>query len=61
MSASVVSRVDSPPVLEAREQVLDFVALAIEDGIVAVLDPVLGVRRDARFDAALDERLSEGR
>lgn len=61
MSASVVSRVDSPPVLEAREQVLDFVALAIEDGIVAVLDPVLGVRRDSRFDAALDERLSEGR
>ena len=34
MGATVVSGVDAPPVLEAAEHVLDFVALFVEDGVV---------------------------
>ena len=59
MGASVVSGVDAPPVLEAGEEVLDLVSLAIEDGIVAVLDFVAAMRRDAGDDAALVERFTE--
>jgi hypothetical protein len=57
--ASVVSGVDTPPVLEAGEEVFDFVPLAIEDRVVAVLDLVLGMGRDARGDAPLPEGLAE--
>ena len=60
MSASVVSCVDASPVLEAGEHVLDLVALAVEDGIVAGLDAVAGIGRDAGGDAALDQSLAEG-
>ena len=34
MGATVVSGVDAPPVLEAAEHGLDFVALFVEDGVV---------------------------
>ena len=51
---------DAAPVLEACEQVLDPVALAIEDRIIAVPDPMLGMGWNAGGDAALDERLAEG-
>ena len=34
MSASVVSNVDAPPVLEIAEHVLDPMALAVEAGVV---------------------------
>jgi hypothetical protein len=61
VSASVVSSVDTAPIFEACEHVLDPVALPVEDGIVFVLCAVLGVRRDARGDAPLGQRLSEGR
>ena len=59
MGASVVSRVDASPVLEACEEVLDFVALAIQDGVVAVPGLVLGVRRNACGDAAPGQCLTE--
>lgn len=59
VSASVVSGVDASPVLEAGEHVLDPVALPIEQRIIAVLDTVLGMRRDAGRDALADERLAE--
>ena len=61
MSASVVPCVDAPPVLKASEHILDLVALAVEDRIVAVLYAVAGVGRNAWRDAAIDERLAEGR
>ena len=61
MSASVVSSVDATPIFEASEHVLDPVSLPVEDGIVLVLCAVLGMRRNARGDAALGQRLSEGR
>lgn len=61
MSTSVVPGVDATPVLEACEHVLDSVALAVEDRIVAFLDAVLGMGRNTRCDAALDERLAECR
>ena len=38
MGASVVAGVDAPPVLEASEHVLDFVALAVEGLVVGDLD-----------------------
>ena len=60
MSTSIVSGVDAAPILEACEQVLDLVALAVEDRIVGVLDAVAGMGRNAGCDAALDECLSEG-
>lgn len=59
MSASVVSCVDSSPVFEAGEHVLDSVALSVEYRIVAMPDAVTAVRRDARGDASRDERLAE--
>lgn len=59
MSASVISGVDATPVHEAGEQVLDLVSLAIEYRIVAVLDLVPGVGRNARDDAALAEGVAE--
>lgn len=59
VSASVVSRVDASPILEAGEHVLDPVALLIEQRIIAVLDTVLGMRWDARRDTLPDERLAE--
>ena len=58
MSASVVSCVDASPVLEACEHVLDPLALAVEDGIVAGLDAMAGIGRDAWDDAALEQSLA---
>lgn len=60
MSASIVSSVDAPPVPKACEQVLDPVALAVEDRIMAVLGPMLGMGRDAGRYAALNGHLAEG-
>ena len=60
MSASVVSGVDAPPILEAGKGVLDPVALPVEDAIVAVLDAMPGVGRDAWRDVPLDQSLAEG-
>lgn len=51
MRASVVSSVYASPVLEAGEHVLDPVAPPVEQRIIAVLDTVLGMRRDAGCDA----------
>ena len=61
MSTSVVPCVDATPVFEAGEHILDPVALSVEDRIIAVLDTMACMGRDARCDAALDERLAEGR
>ena len=59
MSASIVSRVDTPPVLEACKHVFDPVALSIEHRIIGVLDAMLGMGRDAGSDASICQRLSE--
>lgn len=59
VSAAVVSGMDSSPVLEAGEGVLDLVALAVENRIVVMLDAVFCMGRNARSDAALDEGIAE--
>jgi hypothetical protein len=41
VSAAIVSGMNAWPVLEASEGVLDFVALAVENRIVVMLDGVL--------------------
>lgn len=60
MSTSVVSGMDATPILEPGERVLDSVALPVEDWIVRMLCAVLGMRRNARRDAPIGQRLSEG-
>jgi hypothetical protein len=59
VGAPVVSRVDAAPVLETSEEVFDFIALPIQDAIIAMLNLVLGMRRNAGGDAALDKRVAE--
>lgn len=59
MSTPVVSGVDTSPVLETSEHILDLVALAIENRIVAVLDAVLGMGWDAGSDAPFGQRLPQ--
>ena len=44
MSATVVSGVDAPPILETAEHVFDLVALFIEDGVMGDRDPAVGLR-----------------
>jgi hypothetical protein len=51
--------VDATPVFEACEQVLDLMALTVENGILAVLNAMLCMGRDAGRDVPLDKRLSE--
>ena len=60
MSASVVSGVDTAPVLEPCEHVLDPMALAIENAVVVVLDAVAGMGRDAGSDTLVCQGLAEG-
>ena len=60
MNASIVAGVDAAPVLEAGEEILDFVALPVKDGVVGGLDFVLDVRRDAWGDAAYGKSIAEG-
>jgi len=59
MSASVISSCDTPPILEASEHILDFMALFIEDFIILYfLLPVFlwwNTRRDALIDQCLPE------
>ena len=59
IGTSVVSCVDTSPVLETSEEVLDFVALPVEDGVVTMLDFVQRMRRDAGSYAALGEGMAE--
>jgi len=59
VGASVVSCVDASPVLEASEEVLDFVSLPIERRVVSMLDFVQRMRGDAGGYAACRESLSE--
>lgn len=51
---------DAPPILETGKGVLDPVSLPVENRIVAVLDAVLGVGRDAWRDVPLDQSLAKG-
>jgi hypothetical protein len=60
MGASVVPGVDTTPVLETCEHVLDPVALSIEHAVIVVLDAVAGVGRNAGRDALLGQSLPEG-
>ena len=59
VGTSVLSRVDAAPVLEASEEIFDFVALPIEVFVVAILDFVAAMRRDAGGDASLGEGFAE--
>src|SRR5664279_2910532 len=59
MGASVVTRVDAPPVLEPAEHVLDLVALAIEPAVVFDRYFSIGLGGDAGGDFALCESLAE--
>ena len=59
VGASVISRVDASPVLEASEEVFDSVALSVEDGVVGESSLVVAVRGDAGRDAAVVEGLTE--
>ena len=55
MSAAVVAHRDTAPVLDPTEHVLDFVALAVERGIVGMLDFTVLAWRDAWIDAFVDQ------
>lgn len=59
MSASIVARCDTTPVLELGEEILDFVALAVERFVVIVWDLAAAARRDARLDASGFEFFAE--
>src|SRR5664279_697953 len=59
MGASVVTRVDAPPVFEPAEHILDFMALAIERAVMFDRYFSIGFRRNARRDAALGESPAE--
>lgn len=52
MGASIIARVDLPPVLELAEHVLDFVALAVENFVVRHRDFLVRSRRNIGGDAA---------
>jgi len=56
MGAAVVAHGDAAPVLEFSEHVLDFVALAVERGVVAGLDFAITARRDAGDHAFMTKR-----
>ena len=55
MGATVVSGVDTPPVLKAPEHVFDSVALFVEDGVMRDRGFAVGFGRNAGSDAALGE------
>ena len=59
MGASIVSCCDASPVLEPGEQVLDLVALAVENRIIGVWDFAASARRDAGLDASCFQFLPE--
>lgn len=59
MGASVVAGVDAAPVLELAEHILDFVALAVERSVEGERSLTVGFWRDAGFDTAPGERLTE--
>src|SRR5450631_754847 len=59
MGASVVTRVDAPPVLEPAKHILDFVTLAIERAVMFDRYFSIGFRRNARRDTALGESPAE--
>ena len=52
MSASVIAGWDLAPALDPAEDVFDLVALAVEFGVVMVLDLAVLARWDARGGAA---------
>ena len=54
MSAAVIARGDTAPVLDPTEHVFDFVARAIARGIVGVLDFTVLAWRDTWIDAFAD-------
>ena len=51
MCASVAAGCDASPILDAAEDVFDLFALAVEFGVVMVLDFAVPARRDARGGA----------
>ena len=57
--ASIVAGGDAPPILEFGEQVLDFVARAIERLVVIERQLAASGRRNARFEASLLQRRAE--
>lgn len=59
MSASVISRVDTAPVLEASEHVLDAMALAIERAVVRDEGLAIDLGWNAGGDTACSECASE--
>ena len=59
VSASIIARVDTSPVLEASEHVFDAMALPIEGAIVGYGDLAIAFRRDAGGDAPRGERVAE--
>jgi len=59
VSASVIAGWDLAPALDPAEDVFDLVALAVEFGVVMVLDLAVLARRDARGRAFRDERGAE--
>lgn len=59
MCASVVTGMDTPPILELAEHVFDLVALAIENTVMFDQLFAVGLRWDARDDAAFGESLAK--
>ena len=59
MGASVISGVNTPPILEFGEHILDLVALSVEVLVVGDLDFSALPWRDARCNALVDQGLAE--
>jgi hypothetical protein len=59
VGASVVSGGDASPVLDATEDILDFVALPVEQLVIVVLDLAVRLWRDTRRDALGDQSIPE--
>ena len=59
VSASIVTSVDTSPVLEAAKHVFDAVALSVEGAIVRDERFTVDFRRDAGGDASLGKRFAE--
>ena len=59
MCASVVTCMDTPPVLEPAEHILDLVTLAVEHTVVLYGLSAVGFWRNARGDAPFGESVTE--
>ena len=59
MGASIVACVDAAPILDPAEYIFDFVAPAVEDGVVWDLELAAHLRGDADGDITFGQGVTE--